>query len=188
MSGPFAWLQANPSVGEAALAEVELGDKPLPDALLADPLKLLELSKAIAIEAVKRDAPEGVVEGLMVPIRRMVRFGSQIDQYRHVSTTLSQAQGLRDRWELEPVFTQALASAPDDANKQALQRVLDLLARSESVDELVVRADEIITKTNGGPTELSPGGQCVLCCGLGCLLCKGGCLVCCIVACIACGS
>jgi hypothetical protein len=188
MSGPFAWLTANPSVSEVALAEVELGGKALPDALLADPRKLIDFSKAVVIEAVKRDAPEGVVEGLMVPIRRMVRFGSQIDQYRHVTTTLSQAQGLRDRWELEPVLGQALASAPDDANRRMLQRALDVLTRSESADELMVKADEILMRPDGGATELSPGGQCLLCCGLGCLACKGGCLVCCIVACITCGS
>ncbi len=189
MSGPFGWLQANPSVSEAAVAEVAWDGKALPDALLADPLKLLDFGKAVVIEAVRRDAPEGVVEGLMVPVHRMARFRSQIDRYRHVTTTLSQAQGLRDSWELEPVLTQALATAPDDANRQLLQRALDVIARSASVDELVSNADDIVLKPNGGPTELSPGGtQCAICCGLGCLACKGGCLVCCIVACIACGS
>jgi hypothetical protein len=188
MSGPFAWLMANPSVRDAALNEVELGGKALPDALLANPLTLIDFSKAVVIEAVRRDAPEGVVEGLMVPIRRMVGFGSQIEQYRHVTTTLSQAQGLRDRAEFEPVFARALTTAPDDANRRKIQAMLDVLEKSESVEELVAKADEIVMKPGGGTTELSPGAQCAVCCGLGCLACKGGCLVCCIVACIACGS
>jgi hypothetical protein len=188
MSGPFAWLQANPSVREAVLRDAELDGKALPDALLADPLKLIDLSKAVVIEAVKRDAPEGVVEGLMVPVRRMVRFGSQVDQYGHLTATFSQAQGLRDRSELEPVFEQALATAPDEANKRMLQLGLDVLAKSASLEELVVHADEIVMKPNGGATELSPGAQCAICCGLGCLLCEVACLACCVVGCVACGS
>lgn len=188
MIGPFAWLQANPSATEAALAEVQLDGKPLPDALLADPLKLLDFGKATVIEAVRRDAPDGVVEALMRSVRRMTRFRDQLDQYQHVITTLAQAQGLRDRWELEPVLTQALASAPDEANRQLLQRALDVVARSGSADVVVAQADDIILGPDGGTTELSPGTQCAICCGLGCLACKGGCLVCCIVACITCGS
>ena len=188
MSGPYAWLQENPSVRDAVLAEADLGGKALPDALLADPLKLLDLAKAVVIEAVRRDAPDGVVEGLMLPVRRLRQFGSQIDRYEHVTKTLSKAQGLRDRWELEPVFAEALRSAPDEANGQAIQRMLDVLERSESVDEMVVMADDIFMGPDGGGTELSPGGQCALCCGLACLLCELGCLACCVVGCVACGS
>lgn len=188
MSGPYAWLQENPSVRDTVLAEADLGGKALPDALLADPLKLLELGKAVVIEAVRRDAPEGVVEGLMVPVRRLRRFGSQIDRYAHVTTTLSEAQGLRDKWEFEPVLAEALRSAPDEANEQAIQRMLDVLDRPDSVDGLVVMADDIILGPDGGATELSPGGQCALCCGLACLLCELGCLACCVVGCVACGS
>jgi hypothetical protein len=189
MQSPLVWLEENPSVRERALSEVDLGGKPLPDALLADPTRLVAITKAIVIEAVRRDAPEGVVEGLIGPLRRMARGAAEIDRYRHITDALGQAQGLRDRSELEPVLDRALSTAPDEPNRRKLEMMLDVLRRSDDPEALRISADEMILKPNGGSgtsTELSPVG-CLTCCGTTCAACLPfACFTCCVVGCLVC--
>jgi hypothetical protein len=189
MGVAVAWLEENPSVREFVLHEVDLDGKPLPDALLADPRRLVEIVKGVVIEAVRRDAPQGVVEELMVPVRRMARTAAEIERYRHITDALSEAQGLRDRYEFEPVLEKALATAPDDANRQKLQLMLDALKRADNPAELQAAADDVFLgpdEGSGTATEFSPV-ECLVCCSTACVMClPAGCLVCCPVGCLLC--
>jgi hypothetical protein len=47
----FAWMQENQQVRDAVLGGARVEGKALPDAVVTDPAMLLELAKAVAIEA-----------------------------------------------------------------------------------------------------------------------------------------
>lgn len=180
------WLETDPSAREHAQGQVDLGGKAVPDAVLDDPARLVELTKALAVEAIRRDAPEGVVEELLPAIRRMSRGVRALDRDGHIAEALRGAQGLRDRSELEPVLERAMETAPDAATRGRLALAIEAMKRADgtfAADEAILGPDET---TTGGGSELSPTG-CLICCPSGCVACGPlGCIPCCVVSCLVC--
>lgn len=183
MQNAILWVEENQSLRESALSGVELGGKALPDAIASDPALLVDICKAFVIEAVRQDAPEGVVEELIVPVRRMAATARDLDQYRYTTRVLSQMQGMRDRSELEPILEKALVDAPDDANKYKLEKMLNVLRGAPRVEDLraaaILASDDITLEAGFGP-------DCVPCCFLGCIICLEFCPICCVVGCFVC--
>jgi hypothetical protein len=183
------WAEENREAKQHALREAGLdGSEPLPDAIAADPAKLVAAAKALAIEAVRRDAPAGVVEELLVPIRRMTATLQQLDRYRFTADVLAGMRGLRDETELEPVLAKALDDAPDEANREKLEHMLGLV-RTRVAFEVLGGIEKVLPPegTTGEFTtaKLEPS-RCVPCCALGCIVCPEFCPVCCLAGCFLC--
>jgi hypothetical protein len=179
------WVEQSEDARRSALAEVGLddADAALPDVLAADPTRMVDAMKALVIEAVRRDAPEGVVEALIVPVRRMAETARELDAYRYTTDVLAGLRGLRDATELEPPLARALAAAPDDANRDRLERMLERVRNPIDPAQAQIAADAVTL-----PTKLT-GGEvaCFVCCLAGCSLCGINCLLCCNVNCFLCG-
>jgi hypothetical protein len=145
--------------------------------MAADPALLVDLTKELVCEAVRRDAPEGVPEELLVQVRRMAAGVARISPY--IRDVLKDLRGLRDASELEPKLRDALDAA-SDADRPTILGMIDVARESDAA----ARADEIVLTERAG---LSPV-HCVACCVLGCTFCFELCPVCCVVGCVACGS
>lgn len=177
-----SWLRDNPSVRDDVMerfqADARLQKDALPDAVVADPALLMDLTKEILCEAVRRDAPEGVAEELLVAVRRLAAGVRDLSQY--LRSVLKDLRGLRDRSELEPVLRNALDRG-SDADRTKLQAMIEVVEKSE----LVTRGDEVLLADRSG---FSPE-HCAACCGIGCAECiNGPCLLCCAVGCVLCGT
>jgi len=177
MRNALSWLEENPAVREKVVADSQQSGQALPDLVAGDPSVIVGLAKAIVVEAVLQDAPAGVVEELIAPVRQMAANARNLDRYQYAIGVLSSLQGLRDRSELEPVLADALGDAPDDANRAKIQDMLELVSGSDAtIAEARVLPD--------GTTELSP--HCVPCCFIGCTVCLEACILCCAAGCLLC--
>ncbi|MCX4718729.1 hypothetical protein [Streptomyces virginiae] len=151
--------------------------KAVPDAIVTDRWFLPNYMKALVIEAVKRDAPEGVVEDLMPDLRRMARKAERMDDYG--VEVLARLEGLRDEDEIVPVLERARDEAPDEVRRVRIQRVLDRIRKpSLSLEELIDLSDEQLEEILEDP--------CAHCCIYGCSLCLVTCLICCAGTCYCC--
>ncbi len=175
-----SWLRENRGLRDDILAtfrsDSRLEADALPDAMAADPALLVDLSKELVCEAVRRDAPEGVAEELLVAVRRMTAGARGLSPY--VRTVLNDLRGLRDRSELEPVLRNALDGAAD-ADRTKIEGMIDVVQKSDAV----VAADEVILPEKPGFSPV----DCVACCVLGCTFCFEACPICCAVGCVVCG-
>lgn len=181
-----SWLSDKPEISEHARQSVNVTDKAFPDAIADDPSRLVEAAKVMAMEAIRLDAPEGVVEALMGPVRRMSEGLKNLHEVDYTVRKLAEMQGLRDRYELESALTAARDEAPDDTNRARLDAMLKVVPIAE---EPVV-FDERLSAIGGW--------DCPPCCVVGCLICGVigspggpkvvivGCVLCCIVGCLVC--
>ncbi|WP_330294197.1 hypothetical protein [Streptomyces sp. NBC_00503] len=161
----------------AAISSLGL-NKAVPDALVTDRWFLPNYMKALAIEAVKRDAPEGVVEDLMLLLRRATRNAKGIDEYG--VEVLARLEGLRDVDEIVPVLERARDEAPDESRRQRIERLLKKARQpGPSREDLRAMSDEQLEET-----LLSD--NCDSCCLYGCSLCLLECFICCIGTCYCC--
>ena len=176
-----SWLEDNPDVRESVIAGFEsdprLQTDALPDAILADPKLLVDIAKEFVSEAVRRDAPEGVPEELLVAVRRMTSGERAMSPY--MRSTLQGLRGMRDASEIEPALRRALGDATDD-DRRKLENFIILVKNPKP-------AAEMDTKMLLPPdTGFSPV-DCLACCSLGCAICTDACLVCCPIGCVWCG-
>lgn len=123
------WLTSNPQVRERALAAVQATGKPPVDAFVSDPAMLVEAVRSVAIQAVERDAPEGVAESLLAVLRPMVATLNERERYRYSFDRLSRLEGLRDASEVVPVLEAAVAEAPDASNEARCRGALEAVQR-----------------------------------------------------------
>jgi hypothetical protein len=180
METALSWLRHNPSVRddvvESFQSDSRLQEDALPDAVAADPTLLVDIAKGLVCEAVRRDAPEGVPEELLVAVRRMAAGESRVSPY--MRTVLKNLRGLREPSELEPVLRNALAEASDE-DRPKLESMIDLVKNPD----IVATAD---AKTLPSRPGFSPV-DCVACCSIGCVICTEACPLCCVVGCLYCG-
>jgi hypothetical protein len=179
MEAARLWLQDNlgtrDDIVQRFQADPRMDGAALPDAVLADPTLLVDLTKQLVCEAVQ-NAPEGVAEELLAALRRMAAGVENLSPYiRQIFTDL---QGLRDSSELEPVIRAALDTA-DETDRTKLERMIEVIERSEA---MAAGNEGILTEAPG----FSPV-DCVACCVLGCTFCFELCPVCCAVGCVVCG-
>ncbi|MGY0234444.1 hypothetical protein [Longispora urticae] len=182
MEAARSWIRDNPAVRDDILArfrgDARLAKDALPDALVTNPDLFVDLSKEFVHEAVRRDAPAGVAEELLVAVRRATAGTRALSPY--MRTVLQSLRGLRDPAELEPVFRNALADATD-ADRGKLEGALELVRKYAAAD-----GDFFDPTLETEAPEFSPV-DCVACCALGCALCLELCAVCCVAGCIYCG-
>jgi hypothetical protein len=173
-----SWLRDNPGVRDDVVERFQgdsrLQNDALPDAMVTDPSLLVDMTKELICEAVRRDAPEGVAEELLVAVRRMT--AGVRDLSPSMRTILKNLRGLRDRSELEPVLWSALRNA-DGADRTKLQVMIDVVQKSE----IAIKREETLLADRSGLTL-----DCVTCCDVGCGLCSSFCLSCCAVGCAIC--
>jgi hypothetical protein len=123
-SAAATWLQRHREVVEAARAGVDAAGRALPDALLEDPARLVDLFKAAAVEAIRTDAPPGVAEELLLGVRTMTERVGRLRANVFVAGQLSSLQGLRDPGEITSALRNRIAEAPDEASRAALERMV----------------------------------------------------------------
>jgi hypothetical protein len=120
------WLAVTPE------AVVDIRDRangtgePLADALLGDPTRLVELFREAAVEAIRRDAPVGVAEELLVATRLAEIGARRFDADGHVARTLSSLRGSRDRSEIVPLLMAAAADASSSRDRYLLENLVGL--------------------------------------------------------------
>jgi hypothetical protein len=179
----LSWLRDNPSISDDARERISVPGKAFPDAVLQDPSRLVGAAKAVAMEAIRLDAPEGVVEGLMTPVRQAAAGVKNLRLADYTVQKLAGMQGLRDQYELEAALAAAREEAPDATNRALLDGMIETLPMADR------------------PTVLEEGkglSDCAVCCFVYCGICGiifipegpgaivAGCLVCCISACLLC--
>ena len=87
----LAWLKQQPAVGEGARQQIDVAGKAIPDAVLEDPTRLVDLF--VDLESVRRDAPVGVAEELLLALRLLSAGAARFDRYGYVGTQLAALQG-----------------------------------------------------------------------------------------------
>ncbi|MGA5453824.1 hypothetical protein ACPCVO_45140 [Streptomyces umbrinus] len=170
------WLIDNEAARKAAVASVDLKGKAVPDALVTDRWFLPKYMKALVIEAVKGDAPEGVVEDLMPALRRMTRGAAGIDAYG--VDVLARLEGLRDEDEIIPVLERARDEAPDEPSRQRVERVIERVRNPLSLENTLAMSDEQLDEIQED--------TCASCCLHGCASCIMTCVICCAGSCWYC--
>jgi hypothetical protein len=175
-----SWLEENPDVRDSVVAgfdsDPRLQADALPDAVLANPKLLIDIAKEFVSEAVRRDAPEGVGEELLVVVRRMTAGERAMSPF--MRTTLQDLRGLRDASEIEAALRRPFDDATDD-DRRKLENFIALVRNPKAAAEM--DAEVLPTETRFSP------GDCVACCALGCIICTKACVVCCGIGCIWCG-
>jgi hypothetical protein len=175
-----SWLEDNPDVRESVMAGFEsdprLQADALPDAILVDPKLLVDIAKEFVGEAVRRDAPEGVAEELLVAVRRMTAGERAMSPYMRAA--LQDLRGLRDASEIETALHRALDDATDD-DRGKLENFIALVKNPKAVAEMDAKV--LPPDTGFSPVD------CVACCALACVICTEVCPVCCGIGCIWCG-
>lgn len=155
------WMIDNDEARAAAVAGLGL-KKAVPDALVTDRWFLPDYMKALVIEAVRRDAPDGVAEELMRVQRRMRRNAEEIDDYG--AEVLARLEGLRDADEVVPVLERARDEAPDQLRRDRIERVLERVRQPRNdLEDLLALSDEQLGAILADP--------CDHCCVYGCGLC-----------------
>jgi hypothetical protein len=131
-----AWLERYPDIRASEIKAIETQTAlAFPDALISDPSLCVTLVKRLAVVAVERDAPAGVVADLVRLLERMRTGPAALGLLDYTVDALKALRGKRDREEIEPVLMQALAGAPDAINKAKLERLLDLVRQPERPPE-----------------------------------------------------
>jgi hypothetical protein len=127
-----AWLERYPDIRASEIRAIETRTAlAFPDALISDPSLCVALVKRLAVVAVERDAPAGVVTDLVRLLERMRTGPAALGVLDYTVDALKALRGMRDREEIEPVLVQALEGAPDAINKAKLERLLDLVRQAE---------------------------------------------------------
>jgi hypothetical protein len=170
------WMIDNEDARTAAVASLGL-KKAVPDALVTDRWFLPNAMKALVIEAVRRDAPEGVAEELLRVQRLMRRNAERIDEYG--AEVLARLEGLRDEDEIVPVLERARDEAPDRLRRERIERVIERVRRPRrSLEDLLALSDAQLAEVRADP--------CDHCCIYGCSLCILTCVICCAGTCYCC--
>jgi hypothetical protein len=94
------------------------------------------------VEAIRTDAPVGVVEELLPVLRFTSRGAAGFDRNSALAKELSALQGLRDSSEIEAALARRTADALDDQTRVALERMRLFAARQPASDELHVLAPD----------------------------------------------
>lgn len=162
-------------VRDAGVRAAEVPELALPDALAADPRRLVAAAEAIVHEARQKGAPSDVTSTLEESLVKMRAGAQNLERYEYTLRTLANMQGLRDRFELEPVLERALADAPDDGNREKLEMMLSVVRRPSGIDLLALGPI--------GPLSISCDWGC---CAFSCIMCWSGCIICCAAACLLC--
>src|SRR5262245_3450586 len=117
------WLEKNRAVRDSARRSAETAGKGLSDSVLDDPARLVDLVKATLVEAIRTDAPVGVVEELL-PVLRFLSFGAaSFDRSSTSAKELSALQGVREPSKIEAALAVSVANAPDDSSRALLGRM-----------------------------------------------------------------
>lgn len=180
---PAVWVRQNADVRESALQSVAEPGVAFPDQVLTNPAVLVDIVKAMIIEAVRRDAPAGVIEGLLPPLREMAAGAKQLGRYSYIRTVMAEMRGLRDMSEIGPRLENAIAAAPDGESRAKLQDMLAAGSRAASNSNLSILGPNDATD----PFPPTPPPGCLTCCVVGCVACTVECPLCCVAACMLCG-
>jgi len=157
-SRTITWLRDNPAVAELARASAAVAGKALPDAVLEDPSRLVDVVKTAVVEAIRSDAPAGVAEEL-VPVLRFVSLGAKgFDPEGGVGRELSALQGLRDASELSAALSRRSGEGLDAATTRSIERWMQIAERQPSSDELFTLGPDD-TSPLTSPFVVDPGGR-----------------------------
>jgi hypothetical protein len=110
---------------------MEMSGENLAEAILASPTRLADLGKAIVIEAVRQDAPTGVVEGLIGPVRQSAEGARHLSRVDYIVRTLYGMRGPETRDAIEQALTNTLAGAPDAENRAHLESMITTLHNAD---------------------------------------------------------
>jgi hypothetical protein len=184
MKKAISWLQDNPTLGEdvrrSFQSDTRLKTDALPDAVAADPTLLSDMAKELVCLSIKQDAPEGVVEELMVPLRAMTSGAKELAKSTYFANVLHSLRGLRSTFELEQALNRALPEAGNDADRSKLRKMIEVVQKSASgtscLEEAMAFSDDAVTLSD----------SCVPCCFIGCVVCTLDCLFCCLIGCLVC--
>jgi hypothetical protein len=152
LSTAAAWLRLNPAVGDRVRGRAAVPGRAMPDAMLEDPTRLVDLVKEALVEAIRADAPVGVVEEILPALRILSSGAKGFDRYGYVATQLSALQGLRDRPEIAAALGESAANAPDEMNRASIERLRSVTNAVSVSDEHVPGPDVIL-----GPDDVGDG-------------------------------
>lgn len=170
------WLNANPDVYIQAVEGLNLVNLRLCDALALRPQLYLELANNAYKAAVEAGATKGVLVALKVQISKIKAGLVKLPTIAHAWMSIAQLQDVQSKAKAKSILTKASLVAPDKANREALARAIDAVARSNPAKPGRL--------TGGGGTQLRP--ECYFCCALGCMGCAGFCIACCVAGCFIC--
>ena len=151
-SGAVAWLREHPAVGETARKRIDSSDKAVPDAVLENPARLLEMLNESVIQALQSDAPVGVADELLLSLRILSARLERLERDSYLKAELGALQGLRDREEITTALQNSAAKAPDES-RASLERMIRV-ANAVSVSDPLEGVPFIL-----GPDHVSPGPQ-----------------------------
>ena len=183
----LSWLR---SAKDALAAARDAAHAPRPtgaDWLLDDPSNATRLLKEVTIEAIRRDAPDGVVDGLLIFTRRVSAGAARLKQNTYLSSALASLKGKTEPAEIQEVLERALTTpSPDQTGTEALRAMLAAVVRMRATD-VVFFADELVFKPETGVDPGTSLATHIPCLGVFCALCiEGGPLGC--VACAVIGQ
>jgi hypothetical protein len=156
VSSATVWLRGNTAFGERARARIAFPGKALPDALLEDPTRVVDVLKSALVEAIMTDAPVGVAEDLLMSLRLHSTAAERFDRNSPSARALSSLQGLRDRDEISAALDRSAASASDELGS-AIERLRRFVDATPAADELMTLApDESSPDSTGVPIDTGP--------------------------------
>jgi hypothetical protein len=168
-----AWLKANPKVVRQSIKALKLKDQRLSDAIALRPRTLLELANNTYKAAVDAGAPKGVL--LTLKTRRDLTKGGlpRLPLFAYSWLSICQLRDVESKAKALSILAKAASAAPDQANRDALRRVVEANT----------------ARTRGGGVGVTVGPvkiPCLVCCLLACFECGPGCLICCFIGCLIC--
>lgn len=165
-SNAFEWLRSNEPVRMKALAAARVAPGKVTDVVLDDPARLVDIAEAMVAQAQKERAPAEILTVLKGAAEKMRAGAADLSRYEYVRTTLVGLKGKKDdAAAVTAGLRAALAGAPDEANRQKLERILEAVTAYE--------------RSSASPSMM-PNEW--VCCAMGCATCwMAGCLLCCAI-------
>ena len=178
MKNTETWVNSDVFLVDRVLKGSNLDSRPISDLVARDPKALIEAAKALIIEAVKSDAPVGVVEELIDAVRKMQEGAKNLPKFQYASDALAAVDSSNGA-EIASSLESALEKAPDEANRKKLAQMVKVAKQGKRpVSEMMMLS------ADAEMLEASP--HCIPCCALGCIVCVDVCPICCVAGCLLC--
>ena len=146
------------------------------DAIALRPQIYLELATNAYKGAVAAGATKSVQLALKAQVAKIKDGLAKLPTFAHAWMTVAQLQDVQSKAKAQSILAKATLVAPDKANRDALARAVDAVARCNPAKPGRL--------SGGGGTQLRP--ECYFCCALGCMGCAGFCIACCVAGCFIC--
>jgi hypothetical protein len=185
------WLRNNEGVRATAVRGLRLrSPSELPQVLLREPGRMVDLATSVLDQAIASGADTDVVAGFKSLVKAMTAGSRKLKTLAYARGALASLQNATSVENLAEGLAKAMASAPDDANRNKLRGMIKQVGKKQP---LVSPEDLLKPLKLKKPGSLSADDDCdKMCCGFLCFMCGFGgggplgCLFCCFVACLTC--